>query len=655
MDWRDAEAAAEGPAPEADTVARLFETAAARHADGVAQRYTGGTHRRSLVTEDAVAAAPDGAFADLTYAEMRDVVRALAAGFRDLGVAAGDPVALAAHTRMEWAHADLAVLSAGGVVTTVYPRSSTARIGYLLSNSAATGVVVEDADLLARVLTVEDELSLDFVVVVDDVPDGSGMAGTVRDREDVLTLGAVYRRGVDAFEAGRDESWPDARRPDDVATVVYTSGTTGTPKGVELTHRNLLANVDGTYRRFGPRAEGGRGLVGPEATTLSFLPLAHVFERLAGHFLMFASGATVAYAESPDSLQEDFPRARPTVGTVVPRVCERLYEASLAEASSTPFGERLFEWAADVARRVGRADDPGPRLAAQHAVADRLVYRRVRAALGGRAEALISGGGSLSPDLCALYHGMGLPVIEGYGLTETSPVVTANPPDAPEIGTIGPPLPGVSVRVDGDAVAGITPEHGGEVGELLVSGANVFVGYHGRPDATAAAFTDDGWFRTGDAVEQRPDGYLVFRERIREMLTLSTGKQVPPGPLENALVDDPLIEQCMVVGDGRKFVGALVVPNAAAVRAWAAESSIDLSEDDRRLVDDERVRDRIETAVDRVNEGFEPHERIKRFTLVPTPFSEANDLLTPTMKKRRGAILDRHGSAVASLYDGDKS
>jgi long-chain acyl-CoA synthetase len=653
MDWREAEAAADGPEPEAETLPRLFEAAADRHADSVAQRYKGGVYDRSLVAVDAVPAAPDGAFADLTYESMRRTVRTLAAGFRSLGVGPGDHVGIAAHTRMEWAQTDLALMAAGGVVTTVYPDSSESRIRHLLDDCSATGVVVENADLLRRVLAVEDDLSLSFVVVVDEISDGSGMAGAVRDREDLLTLGDLYRRGVEADGEAAYESRVDASAPDDVATIVYTSGTTGVPKGVELTHRNLRANVDQTYRRFGPRADREDALIGPGTTTLSFLPLAHVFERLAGHFLMFAAGATVAYAETPETLREDFRAVRPTVGTVVPRVGERLYEAARTEASSSPFGERIFDWAVGVARRVGPADDAGLLLAAQHAVADRLVYGRIREALGGRVEALISGGGSLSADLCATYHGLGLPMLEGYGLTETSPVVAANPPEAPVVGTVGPPVVDQSVRVDREAVE-VGAEHGGEVGELLVAGPNVFGGYHDMPAATAEAFTDDGWFRTGDVVELRPDDYIVFRERARQLLALSTGKNVAPGPLEDAFVDEPLVDQCMVVGDGRKFVGALVVPNVDAVRRWGDRKGLDLPADGE-LCDDPRVREELDAAVDRVNEQFEPHERIKRFALVLPGFTESNELLTPTMKKRRSKILDRYGQEVDALYDDERS
>ena len=424
---------------------------------------------------------------------------------------------------------------------------------------------------------------------------------------------------------------------------------------MKLTHRNFRSNVNQCYRRFGPRPDKGDDVpvISTGSTTLSFLPLAHVFERLAGHFMMFAAGACVAYAESPDTLREDFQLVEPTTGTSVPRVYEKLYDAIRTQASESGAKKRIFEWAVDVGREYHEADAPGVLLTAKHRVADRLVFEQVREALGGRIDFFISGGGSLSPELCALYHGMGLPILEGYGLTETSPVIAVNPPEEPRIGTIGPPVVDVDVKLDDTVVGDVTGEAGGDVGELLVKGPNVTEGYWNRPEETEAAFAEGGWFRTGDVVELRPDGYVAFRERAKQILVLSTGKNVAPGPIEDAFASSDVVEQCMVLGDGRKFVSALVVPNVEGVREWAAREGYDLPDDLRSLCRDDRVRDRIQSEVDAVNERFEPYERIKQFRLVPEEFTEHNDLMTPTMKKKRRNILDRYADQIEMLYDAD--
>ncbi|MFB6155292.1 MAG: long-chain fatty acid--CoA ligase [Haloferacaceae archaeon] len=646
MDWRDAERAFDDPVVGTSTLGRMFEESAARNAEGAAQRYKGGVYDRSLVAGGVVPEAPEGEFASLTYGRMRDLVRTFAAGLRELGVETGERVGIFGHTRMEWAQADFAVLAAGGVVTTVYTSSSERQVEHLLGNSGAVGVVVENADLLGRVLAVEDRLNTSFYVVMDEF-EGYG------DREDVLSLADLYELGADAFDEDTYQSWVDEPAPEDPASIIYTSGTTGTPKGVELSHWNFRANVNQTYARFGPRPDkGDLPVIDSSSTTLSFLPLAHVFERLAGHFLMFATGATVAYAESPDTLREDFALVRPTVGTSVPRVYEKLYDAIREQASESALRERIFEWAVDVGRAYHASDDPGALLRARHALADRLVFSQVREALGGEIDFFISGGGSLSADLCALYHAMGLPILEGYGLTETAPVVTVNPPEEPKVGTIGPPVLDAEIDVD----ESVTPESQrataeGRIGELLVKGPNVFEGYWRLPEVTGDAFTDDGWFRTGDIVEIRPDGYVAFRERAKQLLVLSTGKNVAPGPIEDAFAPSPLVEQAMVLGDGRKFVSALVVPNFEGVRDWAYREDIDLPADSREVCRDERVRERIQEEVDHANEGFESYEQIKQFRLVPEEFTEENDLLTPTMKKKRRNILERHADQIEMLYE----
>jgi|GEM_PF-31115 len=697
MNWREAERDFSDEVTGMTTLPRMFEESAERNENRPAQRYKGGIYDRSL-TETVLPAAPDGEFRSIPYAEMRDVVHHLAAGFRDLGVEGGTRVGIFADTRMEWAQTDFALLAAGGVVTTVYTGSSPRQAQYLLDDPGAEGVVVENEELLDRVLAVEDELDLEFIVVMDVIDDGDDAF----DRDDIHTLAEVHDRGAELFDPDEYEGWLDERDPEDLASLIYTSGTTGQPKGVELTHANFRSNVNQVYARYGPRPDKGDDVpaIDRETRTVSFLPLAHVFERLAGHFLMFASGASVAYAESPDTVQEDFQSVGPTTATSVPRVYEKMYDAIREQARESDLKARIFEWATDVGRAYHEADSPGIALEAKRKVADKLVFGQVKEALGGEVEFFISGGGSLSAELCALYHGMGLPIFEGYGLTETAPVVAVNPPEDPKVGTIGPPVVDVDVRVDRSIVSQEKyADRAGEVGELLVRGPNVTAGYWNKPEETESAFVSDAalddaadaaataedggaadadggavegdeggaaeadggtaeaatddhrWFRTGDVVHLRPDDYIEFEERAKQILVLSTGKNVAPAPIEDAFASSEVVEQCMVVGDGRKFVSAIVVPNLDGLHKWSDGEGIDLPDDEDALIDDERVRERIQREIDEVNENFESYETIKKFRLVGQEFTEDNDLMTPTMKKKRRNILDRFAAEIDSMYE----
>ena len=644
------------PASGEGTLAELFDESAERHADRMAQGYKGGVYDRSLAGS-VLESAPPGEYRTLTYRGLREIVRHLAAGFRDLGVKADDRVGIYADTRMEWAQCDLALLAAGAVVTTVYTDSSTEQVEYLLDDPDASGVVCGSGALAERALAAIEAggIDVDFLVVMDAIEDERFAAAPLP----VHSLKAVHDRGASAFDREGYDGWLDARDPEDLASLIYTSGTTGKPKGVRLTHRNFRANVEGIYRRFGPRPDkpGDTPTLDEGTRSLSFLPLAHVFERTSGHFTMFAAGATVAYAESADTIGEDIELVRPTTATSVPRVYERIFDSMVEEAGDGP-RKRVFEWALDVGRAYQHNDGPSASLRVRHAIADRLVFERVRETLGGRIEFFISGGGTLSPELAELFAGTGLPIFERYGLTETAPVVSVNPPEAPWPGTIGLPLGNVEVDLDdarldeaalseGPAVTGV------ERGELLVRGPNVSDGYWDRPDATERAFTDQGWFRTGDLIERRPDGYLVYRDRLKQLLVLSTGENVAPEPIEGRFATSRRVDQCMVVGNDRKFLGAPIVPNFAALRSWAAEEGIDLPADRAAIRRDERAREWVREEVERVNEDLADHERIKRFELVSTEWTPGNDLLTPSMKKKRRNLRSRFDDRIEAIYDGE--
>lgn len=638
--WKTAEANYDDAVIGETPMARLFEERATALAERDAQWYKGGIYDRSL-TPEIVPPAEPGSYASLTYGEMRSIVRNLAAGFRDLGVTTDAGVGIFSDTRMEWAHSDYAVLAAGGIVTTVYTEFAAEQVRYVLDDADVDGIVVENVDLLERVLSVEAELDLSFIVVIDEIDNHA-------DRDDILTLAELHERGVRAFDRSTYEAWIDDRDLGDLASVIYTSGTTARPKGVRLTHRNFRSNVNALRKRFAERPDKPDGTPSLESTdrVLSFLPLAHVFERVAGHFLMFGIGATVCYAESPDTVGEDIRTIRPTTAASVPRVYERIYDSIRTEAPRA-----VFERAVPIAREWSRTDDPGFGLRIKHSIMDRLVYSSVREKLGGNVDFFVSGGGSLSKRLAQLFDGMGIPILEGYGLTETSPVVSVNPPEAYRPGTLGPPLSNVEVRIDDSQVSEERrASANGDVGELLVRGPSIVDSYWNRPDATAEAFTADGWFRTGDIIEQRDDGYLLYHDRLKQIIVLDTGKNVAPQLLEDAFSTSERIDQVMVLGNNRKFVSALVVPNFDAVRRWAASEGIDLPDEPAAICADDRVHEFVGAEVDAVNATRPEYERIKEFRLVPVEWTAENDLLTPSMKVKRRKVYEQFEEEIRDIY-----
>ncbi|WP_324758489.1 AMP-dependent synthetase/ligase [Haloarcula sp. GH36] len=649
--WRTAETEYTDEVIGDDTLGEMFAATAQRNAADDAQLYKGGAYDRSL-TEEVIPSAPSGEYAAISYERMHDIVKHVATGLRDIGVRDDTRVGLFSSTRMEWALADFAVLSAGGVITTVYTESSAKQVEYLLDDPDAEFVIVENADLLDRVLEVEANLSLEGIVLIDDYES---------DRDDIYTLGDLYDRGVASFEESTYRSWLDDRDPSDLASLIYTSGTTGQPKGVQLTHRNFRSNVNQSRKRLAPRPDKHPDVpaIGSGSTSISFLPLAHVFERLAGHFFMFASGATVGYVEHPDTLADDLQLIQPTTGASVPRVYERIFDRMGDQASESPIKQRIFDWAVSVAREYARADDPGVVLEAKHGLADRLVYSTVKERMGGNIEFMVSGGGSLSKTLCETFVGMELTILEGYGLTETSPVITTNPPEDIRPGTLGVPVSDVEVRIDTGVVdASQFDDVTGELGELLVRGPNVTNGYWNQPGPSERAFTEiDGkrWFRTGDIIERTDDDYLIYHDRIKEIIVLSTGKNVAPQPIEDLFATSDRVDQVMVVGDDQKFVGALIVPNFEELQRWADAEGIDLPADIYERCDDDRVREWVQVAVDECNADLEKVERIKQFELVPREWTAENDLLTPSMKKKRRNIRTEFEAKLREIYGDDYS
>ncbi|GAB4257912.1 MAG: AMP-dependent synthetase/ligase [Deferrisomatales bacterium] len=570
-----------------------------------------------------------GAFQPITWGEFYDLVERAALALAGRGVAPGDRVAILSHTRFEWAVADLAALTAGAQTVPLYPSLTQKEIRELLARSGAKLLFVSDEEQVAKCVP---------LLGIPEGPEGlvafepGALAGV--DDPRVLSLEA-FTSEASGQERGTVAARLEAVDPDDVATILFTSGTTGEPKGVPLTHRNLLSNVEAALGLFH---------IGPEDVSLAHLPLAHILARMADHFLMLYAGATIAYAESIQTVSADIAAVRPTVAVSVPRIFEKIYAGIQSKAAEAPAPVRaLTFWALGVARRVGALQSAGrplpPGLRLQYAPADRLVYHKVRQKLGGRLRFFISGGAPLAPELAMFFNAVGVRIYEGYGLTETSPVIAVNTPERNKVGTVGPPLPNLEVRLDED-------------GEILVKGPSVFRGYYANEEATREAFTEDGFFRTGDVGELDAEGFLRITDRKKDLIVTAGGKNVAPQKVENALKLSKYIAEAMLYGDRKKFISALIVPDFEWLRRYAEWKKISY-ETLGELVRHPQVVDYFTRLVEEIQDKAElpSYERVKKFVLLDHEFSTAQGEVTPTLKIRRKQITDHYRNALEALYE----
>jgi len=568
---------------------------------------------------------PDGAWTPVSTSVIDDRVRGVALGLRSLGFGRGDRVAIISHTRLEWAVADYGLIMAGVVSVPVYPVLPAEQIEYLLSDSGARAVFVSDQEQLDKVLAIRARLPELQTMFAFDPVDGADHG------VEVVSLADLIRRGDSAADiAGSYEAHARETDPEDLATLIYTSGTTGPPKGVMLTHANFHSNVVLSARVF----PIGRGDV-----MLSLLPLAHVFERTVGHYLARHAGITVAYAESTATVARDMVEVRPTVMAGVPRVFEKVLERAEEIAREAGGAKaRIFDWARRVgelcARHEMEGESPSLALRLQAAVADRLVFSKLRARTGGRIRYFVSGGAPLPEPVARFFFAAKLPIIEGYGLTETSPILTFNPVDAVRIGSVGRPIPGTELEIAAD-------------GEILARGAQIMKGYLDRPDATAEAIDPDGWFHTGDIGEIDAGGYLRITGRKKDLIVTAYGKNIAPQPIEAAIKRDPIIAEAVVLGDGRKFPIVLVVPDIAGLRSRLGDAVADPA----ALVASPAARDLLERAVRAGSEGFAHYERPREVLPVTGPFTVEGGELTPTLKVKRRVVSERYREEIESLYE----
>ena len=543
----------------------------------------------------------------------RNVV-GMARALESWGIRKGDRVAILSENRPEWTITDFAALALGAVTVPVYSTQTADQTSYILNDSGASVIVVSTKHQLEKVLTIQRHTPVERIVVMDAV-----------ETAHAVHMSGLMLRGPTDFDPEFDAR-SRAVTPDDLATIIYTSGTTGTPKGAMLTHGNMASNIACSLDGF--------GLGTKEEVSLSFLPLSHVTARHVDFALLYR-GVVLAYCPDIAHLARALAEVRPNIFVAVPRVYEKIRQQVILKALGFP-KSAIYRWALSVGRAHRDETIAGTRPAAlSWKIADRLVFSKVRAGMGGEAEEFISGGAPLGRELAEWYADIGIPIHEGYGLTETSPVIAVNTPRAHKLGTVGKPLPNVDVRIADD-------------GEVLVRGPSIFRGYWNRPEETRQAFVD-GWFKTGDIGQVDAEGYLSITDRKKDLIKTSGGKFIAPQPIESSLKLNPLIGTAVVLGDRRKFPSVLISPHFPVLEDWARANQVDFSSR-QTLVANAKVQALYEGIVEELNQNMARFEKLKRVLVVPEEFSAADGTMTHTFKVRRRGIEERYRELIDEMY-----
>ncbi len=562
-----------------------------------------------------------GTWHDITHLDLQDRVLGCAAALKKLGVQRGDRVAILSENRPEWAITDYACLAIGVTDVPIYPTLPPNQIRYVLADSGAVAIAVSTHAQLAKILEIRASLpTLKHIIVFDRDAAGPGVTAFA----DHLEAGA----GADAA-ALRAEAL--TAKPDDVATIIYTSGTTGDPKGVMLTHHNIASNCADAMPPFG---------LSNDDSTLSFLPLSHIFERMAGHYAVFAAGCIINYAESIDTLVVNLGEVRPTLVMSVPRVYEKIYARALENALASPVRKRIFFWAKDVGERCATmildGTPPTGMLALKYAIAKKLVFSKLQARVGGRLKFFISGGAPLPADIARFFYAAGLPIYEGYGLTETSPVITVNNPSKRRLGTVGPIIPHVELKFAED-------------GEICVRGPGIMKGYYNKPEATREVMDADGFFHTGD-IGELDNGFLKITDRKKDLIVTAGGKKIAPQPIEGLLKKNKFVSNAVMLGDKRKFAIMLVVPQYEHLEPWAKQKNL-VWKDHRELIGLPDVHRKMEEEVLGELGALAKYERPKKILLLEHDFTIESGDLTPTLKVKRRVVEKKYQRQIDAIYD----
>lgn len=568
-----------------------------------------------------------GAWVDITYDTLREETVSFALGLVSLGVKRGDKIAIISENRPEWVYADMATLGLGGVDVPLYPSLTSDSIEFILNNSEAVAIVVSNKLQYNKVNKIRTNCKyLKYIIILNESDKPQGDLHT-------YTFKEVQQRGLNSGNRP-DYFWDHVRmgRDTELCTIIYTSGTTGEPKGVMLTHRNIVSNVTSALAAFP---------FNHTDTFLSFLPLCHIFERMAGYYTAFAAGCTVVYAQSIESVASDLVEIKPTIMTSVPRLFERIHGKIIKNVSSqSEKKQKIFYWALGIGSEYQKAKKAGNipiSLSLKHKLADKLVFGKLREKTGGRLRFFVSGGAALPRELGEFFEAAGILILEGYGLTESSPVIAANKYDNYKFGTVGKPFPGVEIKIASD-------------GEILARGENIMQGYYKNKKETEETIKD-GWLHTGDIGVFDAEGFLMITDRKKHLFKTSGGKYIAPTPIENLFLTSQYIDQFILIGDRRMFLSALIVPDFEALKAFADSHNIKYSNNDD-LVKDKRIYDLLESELVKFQKGLANYERVRKFALLDKPFTLEDGLITPSLKLKRKVIEERYQHLIEEMYTG---
>lgn len=568
----------------------------------------------------------NGTWHSITFKEAAAEVEKIAAGLASIGVENGDRVAIVSGNRFHWAFIDYAVLSLGAVLVPVYPSLLADQIEYILNDSEAKVVIAENDIQSEKIDEIRTNLKFIKNTLIMDMPE-KGLGESWQTLEQLEELGAAFIKEKPDYlsiEKVDTDSW---------ATIIYTSGTTGEPKGAILTHRNFLFNVEDSSSVVD---------VYSEDLFLSFLPLSHVLERMAGHFLSCYNGAAVAYAESIDTVAENMGEVKPSVMVSVPRLYEKIYGRVIeAVETGSPVKRKIFYWALGVGKeyvnKIMRKEKISGGLQFKRNLAYKLVFGKLYEKVGGRIRFFISGGAPLNAEIAEFFGAAGMKILEGYGLTETSPVISVNLMDNFKFGTTGPILPNVEVKIAED-------------GEILTRGDHVMLGYYHKEEETKEAIDADGWFYTGDIGHIDEDGMLKITDRKKNIIVTSGGKNIAPQPIENSFVGSPFIDQALMIGDKRKFCTAIIVPSEEGFQRWSEENGKSYASYEE-LITLEGVKEKIAEEIEGLSKNLARYETIKKFIFADHPFTIESHELTPSLKVKRKVVEENYKDKINAMYD----